>query len=106
MFQINDNNVDESRDKSQVRLIENLMEKVLEGEQISFQDSENLLSTKEMVTLFNCANNITRKFNGDLVDIETLINAKSGNCPEDCSFCAQSSLYNNNTGIDKYPLLP
>ena len=33
-----------------------------------------------------------------------LLNAKSGNCPEDCSFCAQSTFYE--TGITKYPLLP
>jgi biotin synthase len=31
------------------------------------------------------------------------VNAKSGRCPEDCSFCAQSSFYD--TGIKKYPLL-
>ncbi|MBA3977001.1 MAG: biotin synthase BioB [Nitrosopumilus sp.] len=85
--------------------IENLMERVLEGGQISFLDAENLLSTSEILTLFDSANTITRKFNGDVVDIESLINAKSGYCPEDCSFCAQSTLYNNNTGIDKYPLL-
>ena len=39
-----------------------------------------------------------------IVDIESLVNAKSGSCPEDCSFCAQSSFYN--TGINKYQLLP
>jgi len=36
--------------------------------------------------------------------VEALVNAKSGNCPEDCSFCAQSSFYN--TGVKKYRLLP
>jgi biotin synthase len=106
MFQINDNNVNERRGKSEVNIIENLMEKVLDGKKITFKDAEKLISTNETPTLFDCANNITRKFNGDSVDIETLINAKSGNCPEDCSFCAQSSLYNSKTGINKYPLLP
>jgi biotin synthase len=56
------------------------------------------------MTLADCANAITRAFNGDTVDVEALINAKSGRCPEDCSFCAQSSFYD--TGITKYPLLP
>ncbi|MFL6323151.1 MAG: biotin synthase BioB, partial [Nitrososphaeraceae archaeon] len=45
----------------------------------------------DLYTLAHCSNAITRKFNGDVVDVETLINAKSGGCPEDCSFCAQSS---------------
>jgi biotin synthase len=35
-----------------------------------------------------------------------LINAKAGRCPEDCSFCAQSTFYDSQSGIDKYPLLP
>jgi len=56
------------------------------------------------MALANCANIITRTLNGDKVDVEALINAKSGKCPEDCSFCAQSSFYD--TGITKYPLLP
>ncbi|MGA7142847.1 MAG: biotin synthase BioB, partial [Nitrososphaeraceae archaeon] len=50
------------------------------------------------------ANVVTRKFNGYSIDVESLLNAKSGKCPEDCSFCAQSSFYN--TKISKYPLLP
>ena len=56
-----------------------------------------------MITLSTCANNITRTHNGDVIDVETLVNAKSGGCPEDCSFCAQSSFYD--TAISKYPLL-
>jgi biotin synthase len=63
-----------------------------------------LLATTEILTLAECANTITRTFNGDKVDVEALINAKSGRCPEDCSFCAQSTFYD--TTISKYPLLP
>ena len=88
------------------KFIENLKQDVLNGKQINFEDAKRLISTNDIVTLANCANEITRRFNGDTVDIETLINAKSGRCPEDCSFCAQSSFYDNNTGINKYPLLP
>jgi len=83
--------------------IRNSMRKVLEGGSISFEDAEKLLSTNDIMTLAECANIITRTFNGDMVDVETLVNAKSGRCPEDCSFCAQSSFYD--TGIKKYPLL-
>jgi biotin synthase len=56
-----------------------------------------------LIKLADCANIITKKFNQEKVDVESLINAKSGNCPEDCSFCAQSTFYE--TGITKYPLL-
>jgi biotin synthase len=83
--------------------IRNCMRKVLGGGSISFQEAEKMLKTSNIMELADCANIITRTFNGDSVDVETLVNAKSGRCPEDCSFCAQSSFYN--TGIDKYPLL-
>jgi biotin synthase len=83
--------------------IRNCMRKVLGGGSIIFEEAEKLLATNDIAMLANCANIITRTFNGDTVDVETLVNAKSGRCPEDCSFCAQSSFYD--TGIKKYPLL-
>ena len=80
------------------------MNRVLAGGSITFEEAEQLLSTEEVMALASCANIITRTLNGNKVDVEALINAKSGKCPEDCSFCAQSSFYD--TGITKYPLLP
>jgi biotin synthase len=84
--------------------IKQAMDRVLSGKDISFEDAQRLLYSDDMYTLARCSNIITRRFNGDVVDVETLINAKSGTCPEDCSFCAQSSWYNTN--INKYSLLP
>jgi biotin synthase len=84
--------------------ISGCMNKVLAGGSITFEEAERLLATNDVMVLADCANTITRTFNGDTVDVEALINAKSGRCPEDCSFCAQSSFYD--TGVAKYPLLP
>ena len=84
--------------------IDTQIDKVFNNQQISFKEAYTLLSTNDIPTLAKGANTITRKFNGEVVDIESLVNAKSGTCPEDCSFCAQSSFYN--TGIAKYPLVP
>jgi biotin synthase len=83
--------------------IDSCMKKVINGNSISFDEAERLISTNNVIKLAECANIITRKFNQQTVDVESLINAKSGNCPEDCSFCAQSTFYE--TGITKYPLL-
>lgn len=80
------------------------MQKVLSGGSISIEEAEQLVDAEDFLTLAQSANTITRHFNGDSVDVEALINAKSGYCAEDCSFCAQSSFYD--TGISKYPLLP
>ena len=86
--------------------IEETMNRVLHGKDVSFKESEQLLSTNNLLKLASCANIITRTFNGNGVDVETLINAKSGRCPEDCHFCAQSSFYDNSAAINKYSLLP
>lgn len=40
----------------------------------------------------------------DRVQLCTLANIKSGRCPEDCHYCAQSARYKTDT--DTYPLLP
>ena len=85
-------------------LIDFCMNKVISGESISFEEAGKLLCSQDILSLAYSANVITRKFNGDGIDVESLLNAKSGKCPEDCSFCAQSSFYN--TKISKYPLLP
>jgi biotin synthase len=89
-----------------VSFIYDTMKKVVDGGNIDFEEAERLLGTRHILTLAKCANIITREFTGELVDVEMLINAKAGRCPEDCSFCAQSSFYDSQSGIDKYPLLP
>ena len=44
-----------------------------------------------------------RRF-GDTVRLCSIVNAKSGRCPEDCAFCAQSARHRTN--VAEYPLLP
>ncbi|NOY74195.1 MAG: biotin synthase BioB [Kiritimatiellaeota bacterium] len=40
---------------------------------------------------------------GNKIETCSIVNAKSGNCPEDCKFCPQSS--HSTSLIDKYPLI-
>jgi biotin synthase len=53
--------------------------------------------------LFAAAGRVRGHFRGDTVDICSIVNAKSGACSEDCSYCAQS-IYHN-TGVKVYPLI-
>jgi len=48
------------------------------------------------------ADKIRREFAGSNLDLCSIMNAKSGQCGEDCKFCAQSSRHN--TGSLSYPL--
>lgn len=76
---------------------------VFSDKKINFHDAMKLINSTDLDLLADCANQITEKFGGEGVDVETLVNAKSGRCPEDCSFCSQSTF--NTTEINKYPLL-
>jgi biotin synthase len=49
------------------------------------------------------ANRTRTRFRGKKIDLCSIVNAKSGSCPEDCSFCAQS--ISSKTDADTYPLL-
>jgi biotin synthase len=80
-------------------------EKVIANESISEFEAEKLLniSKSDLKTLSDSANTITRKFQGNEVDIEQLSNIKKNYCSEDCSFCAQSAFFNTN--VEDYQLL-
>ena len=79
--------------------------KILSGQKITADEAVSLIniSDESLQFLSDAANEITRVFNGNIVDVETLINAKKGTCQEDCTFCSQSGFYK--TGINTYKLL-
>ena len=81
-------------------------EKVLSGMGITPEEAHGLfdLPEKDLELLATAANVITRKINGDTVDVEQLNNIKKNACSEDCSFCGQSAFFN--TGIDSWQLPP
>ena len=91
---------------SENEFIQKCYEKVLEKQSLSDHDSEKLLnvSKSSLQILSDLANKITRKFQGDLVDVEQLSNIKKNYCSEDCTFCGQSAFFNTN--VDDYQLLP
>ncbi len=61
------------------------------------------LPLDDLPDLIALAHKVRLAYCGPDVELESLINAKSGACPEDCAFCSQSSRYS--TDIDVYPLL-
>lgn len=81
------------------------MNKVLCDKKITMKEASELLEVDNthILELTKAANIICKEINGDSVDVECLINAKSGNCTEDCTFCTQSGHYK--TDITKYPFL-
>ena len=83
--------------------IEHIRQRVLNGRQIDRQDAASLLASNKE-ELYQAANSVRRHFLGDHFDLCSIINAKSGNCTENCRFCAQSARHH--TGIDTYTVIP
>lgn len=87
------------------RQLEDITEKVLKGPRIDRDDAFYLVNLigMDFYDLLSSANRIRETFRGDFIDLCSIVNAKSGLCPEDCSYCAQS--VHHNTKIDMYPLI-
>jgi len=86
------------------KFINECKENVLSGVGISSEDVSKLFEIPEdyIQKLGDAANQITREFNGNKVDLEQLNNIKKNSCSEDCSFCGQSAFFE--TGIESYQL--
>jgi biotin synthase len=57
----------------------------------------------DILDLAAVANRVREEFNGNEIDLCSLLNVKSGRCSEDCVFCAQSAHYKTETPV--YPLM-
>lgn len=85
--------------------IEKLKEKVLRGESLSKDEALSFceLKTDQQEELWKAAEEITRKYCPKEFDSCSIINARSGKCPENCKWCAQSAHFK--TKIETYPLI-
>jgi biotin synthase len=78
---------------------------VLNGSGIDRESASALSSAEgaDLWDLFAVAGRVREHFRGNTVDICSIVNAKSGACSEDCSYCAQS--IHHATGAPVYPLI-
>ncbi|WP_126661008.1 biotin synthase BioB [Haloterrigena salifodinae] len=84
------------------RTVDDALERVLAGERLDRTDGLALLA--QPVEPLAEAGAVVRDHFGDgTVDACSIVNAKAGNCAEDCGFCAQSVHFD--TGIDTYGFL-
>ena len=82
-----------------------LAERVIAGTGVSQAEAAELISAPdtELMDLLSAAEQIRRRFHGNKVKLCGIVNAKSGRCSENCSFCAQSAHYK--TDCQVYPLM-
>jgi biotin synthase len=84
------------------RTVDDAVSRILEGEQLDRTDGLALLA-QPMEPLAAGADMVRQEFSDGTVDACSIVNAKAGDCAEDCGFCAQSVHFD--TGIDTYGFL-
>jgi len=81
-----------------------LAKKSITGELLSKEEALELCcDDTDLVSLIWAANKVRERFFRRRVSFCSIINAKSGGCPSDCVFCAQSSRYG--AEIKVYPMM-
>jgi len=85
-------------------LLEKGLAKGLSGEGISEDEALELTASYSdyLYEILSITDRVRKRFHGLEVNLCSIVNAKSGLCAEDCSFCAQSVKYN--TGVDTFSL--
>ena len=84
-------------------MLESLKEKILSGQEICPDEALWLAEKAGLRPLLDAAQEITVQCAPRRFDLCSIINAKSGRCPEDCKWCAQSAHYH--TGAQEYGLV-
>ncbi len=82
-----------------------LADRVLGGDALSREDAIGMLESPDgqILDLLAAAYRVRQRYFGNRVQLYFLMNAKSGLCPEDCSYCSQSKV--SDAEIPRYNLL-
>ncbi|GAD53226.1 biotin synthase [Halarchaeum acidiphilum MH1-52-1] len=84
------------------RTVDDALERVLAGGTLTRRDALALVA-QPVEALAPAADAVRAHYGDGTVDACSIVNAKAGDCAEDCGFCAQSSRFD--TGIDTHDLL-
>lgn len=80
-----------------------LAEEIVKGRRLNRNDDLAAFITCDLKELCEGADFIRKNLSGERVDLCTIINARSGRCPENCRYCAQSA--HNHTNCEVYDFL-
>ncbi len=84
-------------------MLESVKAKLLQGVPATIEEALELNRRYSTDELADVADEVRKKWCGDVIDTCSIVNARSGRCSEDCKWCAQSR--HHSTGIDEYSFL-
>ncbi|MGL5317624.1 MAG: biotin synthase BioB [Bacteroidales bacterium] len=84
-------------------MLDSIYQKIKAGEEITLDEALALSRTEDKEALYNLAAKVTEEFADQTFDMCSIINVKSGKCPEDCKWCAQSAHWK--TSAEVYPFI-
>jgi biotin synthase len=86
-------------------LVKDLDRRLADGGAVAYDEAMALmdLEGEDLIDLLDLANRLRRRHKGNRVSFCSIVNARSGNCSEDCTFCAQSAHFE--TGVKTYSLM-
>ena len=87
-------------------MIIGLANKVMDGGELTRAEALALAAVpaSETMLLLAMADKIRQRFVGETVDLCAIVSGRSGRCPENCAFCAQSAHHQTDSPV--YGLLP
>ncbi|KKB33509.1 biotin synthase BioB [Bacillus thermotolerans] len=82
-----------------------MADQVLKGKAVSNEEALSILECPDddILLLMHAAFQIRKRYYGNKVKLNMIMNAKSGLCPENCGYCSQSSI--STAPIDSYRMV-
>lgn len=83
--------------------MEHIKQRIKDGYRLSYGEAADMAHGATVEELCVLADSLRTHFHADFIDTCSIMNARSGRCPEDCKWCSQSKFHR--ADIEIYPLV-
>ena len=87
-----------------MNLLDQIKKRALQGIPATIEEALELNEKYSLDELCDAADQVRLAREGNEIDTCSIVNARSGRCPEDCKWCSQS--IHHKTGVEEYDIIP